>query len=190
MWPEAHAEHHGDHGDGHDEHAEEGGEGEEEKPSEEDQSKEDEAPQEEAAPGEQAGEDSAPEQDAKPDTSDEQEAAKDSEETAKPSGSQGEAQPNPARSDAGEVVPKPGSAEKEKIEGVQFKGPMNEESAGNADTRKSEPNPSKGGRTKRIDSALGKSLGQGETKDSEGKDNVRTHEMSSPAVTDSLVASR
>ncbi|CAK3798534.1 Hypothetical predicted protein [Lecanosticta acicola] len=195
LWPDtAHAEHHDDHG--HDEHAEEGGEteeggeaeeageaeegGEEEKPSEDAQSNEDEAAQEASAPGEQAGEEGAPEKgaeagegtDESKEGGDDGEDAKKGEQPAKPSGSQGEAQPNPARSEAqGTTEQKPGSAEKDSdIEGVQFKGKMAEGSAGLADERKSEPVPSKGSRTKRIDSGLGKKLGQGETYTEDGQD--------------------
>jgi len=137
LWPAAHDDHHEAHG--HEEHAEEHAEeeksSEEEKPSEEDQSPEDEAPQAESAPSEQA--------DKKDDGED------------KSSGSDSEG-----------TVEKEGAPDKDpNAGGVQFKGKVAEGSAAEVDERKSEPRPSKGSRVKRIDSGLGKNLGEGPVTD-------------------------
>lgn len=148
LWPDTSS--HGGHG--HDEHHEEGGE-EHEEASEEEPTPDD-SP-DDGVNDEAKTDPSAPVKD----TTDTEEAAKETEETAKPSGSQGESQPqgpdaNKESSKTEEGVAKPAPEGKSNV----GKGPMNENAP--EDTRKREPD-AKGGYKKRVDSGYGKNLGEG-----------------------------
>ncbi|KAK5115837.1 hypothetical protein LTR85_009431 [Meristemomyces frigidus] len=165
LWPNTSHADSGHHG-GHEEHAEEHEEKEEEAPEEEapqeGQEKQDE--QAEEVQSEQK-EESDPEPET--DTTQKEEEAKDSEETAKASGSGGEAQPTGP--DANKKSSKTEESEEKPVpeghgntdNGAEFKGKVKDESPGKTEeTRKREPD-SKGGYKKRIDSGLGKNLGEG-----------------------------
>ncbi|KAK4505100.1 hypothetical protein PRZ48_003063 [Zasmidium cellare] len=147
LWPDtSHAEHHDDHG-AHDEHEESEGGEDAEKPDESDQSKEDEEPQEAAAPGEQKGGEEKGGDEEKP------------AEEEKSGGDEKPAEGEEAKDDSEDKGEKTEGG-KSKVEGVQFKGKMAEDSAGQEHTKKTEDSP-KGGQKKRLDSGLGKNLGEG-----------------------------
>jgi len=171
LWPSgtSHADsgHHG----GHVEHEEAHEEKEEEASQEE-------APQEEEQPAEEPEQKEEPAQD----TSKEQEESKESPETAKASGSEGEAQPMGSDANKASSKTEQGQAEQKEtpdhkgsVEGVSFKGHMKEGSDGQDDNRKRETD-SKGAYKKRIDSGLGKNLGSPETiNDDPASQQVRNH---------------
>ena len=154
LWPDtSHAEHHGEHG-GHDDHEESHDDGEEKE----------EGGEEKEEGGDDKQEDG---DDSNDDTTEKDEAAKESEETAKPSGAQGESQPGAPDANK-KSGPNDGAESKEtpankgNVEGVNFKGKVSGEGA--EDSRKTEPD-SKGAYKKRIDSGLGKNLGEGTSED-------------------------
>lgn len=152
LWPDSSS--HGEHGHGNDSHEEAGQEheeaseepvAEEEAPSADDDNVNDEAKTDPSAPIK--------------DTTDTEEAAKETEETAKPSGSQGESQPQGPDANKDSYKEEEGElkgASKDKSN--TGKGPLNENAPD--DTRKREPD-AKGGYKKRVDSGYGKNLGEG-----------------------------
>ncbi|KAF2158631.1 hypothetical protein M409DRAFT_61471 [Zasmidium cellare ATCC 36951] len=147
LWPDtSHAEHHGD-------HAEHGEHEESEKPDESEQSKEDEEPQEEAAPAEQQGGEEKGDEEEKPA---EEEKSGDGDEAKETSDGDDSGKDEDASKDSAEEK----AGGKSGVEGVQFKGKMADDSAGQEHTRKLEDSP-KGGQKKRLDSGLGKNLGEG-----------------------------
>ncbi|KAK5136950.1 hypothetical protein LTR08_001457 [Meristemomyces frigidus] len=172
LWPSSSHADSGHHG-GHEEHAEsheegEAAEAEDDKPE----------PQEEP----ETKDESEMKDESAQDTTQEHEEAKESEETAKPSGTMGESQP--ASTDANKVsgkdeeaVPKETPDRGGDTDDAKFKGQMKPGSDGNTDTRKREPD-SKGAYKKRIDSGLGKDLGEGDAYDEENGDGPKTESVS------------
>ncbi|KAK4546433.1 hypothetical protein LTR36_002110 [Oleoguttula mirabilis] len=175
LWPSTSHADSGHHG-GHDEHAEEHEEKEEEAPEEE-------APQEgQEKQAEEVQSEQKEESEPQPetDTTQKVEESKDSEETGKASGSGGEGQST--GSDANKLSSKHEESEQKEVpeahgdtdNGAAFKGKVKEDSdAKTEENRKREPD-SKGAYKKRIDSGLGKDLGEGPEFDEPEGDSPRT----------------
>lgn len=149
LWPSSSGEHHG-HDEHHEEHAEE------EKPAEEEQ------PQEEQPQQEQPKEEEPKQEEQSNDTSEDDEKAKESEETARPSGTEGDSQPkapdankkSSGTEEPEERDPRSGPAS---TSGVSGKGHMKNDSEGMNQSSKREPD-GKGAYKNRKDSGLQKDL--------------------------------
>ncbi|EME48276.1 hypothetical protein DOTSEDRAFT_86567 [Dothistroma septosporum NZE10] len=190
LWPDtSHAEHHDDHGH-HGEHAEEEEKPSEEDQSTEDEAEQvDSAPAEQADAPEKTEEKAEQSSEKQEDESqgddekseggdDKEEGGEDKQEGSEKSGKSNEGVGNKdgsqgsgsdgegqSKNMAASTPNEGGSQEKPKggeVEGVQFKGKMKPDSDGFKDTHKTEPNPeSRGTQKRRIDSGLGKNLGEG-----------------------------
>jgi len=155
LWPEAsHADSHAAHGEEHgEEHAEEHEENEDESKDE----------SEEEAPKEEESKDEEPKEESKDDESKDEEPKEDSKEDDSKSDDDKQPQSRDTPPE-GKNQPKSGGD----VEGVSFKGPTKAGGDDNKapDERKVESD-SKGGQKKRIDSGVGKNLGEGDLKKDE-----------------------
>lgn len=172
VWPDkSHADsaHHGSHDEHAEEHEEkEGGEAPEEEAPQEEAPQEGQEKQDEQAEEVQAEQKEESEPKPESDSTQEEDKSKDSEETGKKaSGSGGEGQSTGP--DANKLSGKDEKTEEKPTpenygntdNGAQFKGKVKDESPGKTEENRKREDDAKGGFKKRIDSGLGKNLGQG-----------------------------